>query len=69
MSATSSHRCPACNRLHVLSLADADRPESCEKYVFFCRAEGIAVSWVDEGDGWKPVGAKPDGAVVMQPMG
>ena len=69
MSATSSQRCPACKRLHVLFLADADCPSLGEKYFFLCRAEGIAVRWVDQGEGWKAVEAKPDGAVVMQPMG
>ena len=69
MSATSSQRFPACKRLHVLFLADVDRPAPRQDYLFLCHTEGIAVRWVDQGDGWKPIGAKPDGALVMQPMG
>ena len=68
MSAIADKTCPACKRLHVLYLADADRPKPGAKYLFLCRAEGIAVRWLDEGEGWKPVGAKPAGAAIMQPM-
>ena len=69
MSATSSQRCPACKCLHVLFLADVDRPAPGQDYLFLCHTEGIAVRWVDQGEEWKAAEAEPDGAVVMWRMG
>ncbi len=56
--------CAACEKTHILYLPHGTAPDLGRQLYYICPKIGFAVR-VTKADGWKPVDAKPVGAVSV----
>jgi hypothetical protein len=58
------YHCHVCEKAHVLYLDHGIAPDLNQHFLSICPMNGFAVR-ITRADGWKPVDAKPQGALVV----